>query len=215
MKTGIESTLNLFGTIRTFKPKQYATVKDSLRNHFLEASQVLERVLSDKKFFERVESAGRLMVQALAGSGKILSCGNGGSMCDAMHFAEELTGRYRENRRAIAAASISDPSHISCVANDYGYEFIFSRYIEAWGKPGDVLLAISTSGNSPNVVRAAETALNTGMKVVALTGNEGGRLAKLANVEIRVPFTGYADRIQEVHIKVIHAIIDYIEREIS
>lgn len=215
MKTGIESTLNLFGTIRTFKPKQYATVKDSLRNHFLEASQVLDRVLSDKMFFERVESAGRLMVQALAGSGKILSCGNGGSMCDAMHFAEELTGRYREDRRAIAAASISDPSHISCVANDYGYEFVFSRYIEAWGKPGDVLLAISTSGNSPNVVRAAETALNTGMKVVALTGNEGGRLAKLANVEIQVPFTGYADRIQEVHIKVIHAIIDYIEHEIS
>lgn len=135
-------------------------------------------------------------------------------MCDAMHFAEELSGRYREDRRALAALSISDPSHISCVGNDYGYEYIFSRYLEAIAREGDVLLAISTSGNSANVIRAIETAKSLGMKVVGLTGKSGGKMAELCDVEVRAPHSEYADRAQEIHIKCIHSLIDYIEKNI-
>ena len=135
-------------------------------------------------------------------------------MSDAMHFAEELTGRFRDNRSSIAAISISDPSHISCVANDYGYEYIFSRYLEGLANQGDVLLAISTSGNSANVVKAAETAKQKGMKVVGLTGKNGGKLGSMCDVEIRVEHMGYADRVQEIHIKIIHSLINYIESNI-
>jgi len=181
-------------------------------NHFREARNLLDKVLADADFAERAEEAGRLMVAAIKGGGKIISCGNGGSMCDAMHFAEELTGRYRDDRPSLPAISISDPSHLTCVGNDYGYAHVFSRFVEGMGREGDVLLGISTSGNSENVVKAVEAARALGMKTVALTGNTGGKLAGLVDVEIRVPFTGYADRIQEVHIKVIHALIDYIER---
>jgi len=181
--------------------------------HFKEALELLQKFTNDPSKIHAIEAAGALMVKSLKSGGKIISCGNGGSMCDAMHFAEELTGRYRDDRKSMAAISISDPSHISCVANDYGYEFVFSRFVEGIGKKGDILLGISTSGNSPNVVRAAEAALAKGMQVVALTGKNGGELAKLATVEIRVPHFGYADRIQEIHIKVIHSLIDYVERE--
>lgn len=183
-----------------------------LKAHFTQAKEVLEKFITDEHHIRSVESGAQLMVDAVKKGRKIISCGNGGSMCDAMHFAEELTGRYRNDRPAIPAVSISDPSHISCVGNDYGYEFIFSRYVEAMGNEGDVLLAITTSGNSKNVLRAVDTALEKGMKVVALTGNDGGKIAGKATVEVRVPHNGYADRIQEVHIKVIHSFIDYIER---
>jgi len=142
---------------------------------------------------------------------KVVSCGNGGSMCDAMHFAEELSGRYREDRKALPAISISDPSHISCVGNDYGYDHIFSRYLEALGNKGDVLLAISTSGNSANVLNAIDVARAKGMKVIALTGKDGGKIASLADIEIRAPYSKYADRAQEIHIKVIHSLIGYVE----
>jgi D-sedoheptulose 7-phosphate isomerase len=133
-------------------------------------------------------------------------------MCDAMHFAEELTGRYRENRPAIGAIAIADASHISCVSNDFGYQYIFSRYLEGVGRKGDVLLAISTSGNSKNVINAIETARSKGIKVIGLTGKDGGKMASLCDVEIRAPYSKYADRAQEIHIKVIHALIDYVER---
>ena len=133
-------------------------------------------------------------------------------MSDAMHFAEELFGRFREDRPAYAAIALSSPAHITCVANDYGFDKIFSRGVEALGRPGDVLLAISTSGNSPNVLEAARTATSQGMKVVALTGGNGGALASLSDYEIRIPWDGYSDRIQEMHIKCIHAMIDSIEK---
>ena len=136
-------------------------------------------------------------------------------MCDAIHFAEELSGRYRNHRRGLAATACSDPAHLTCVGNDYGFEEVFARYLEALGKPGDVLVAISTSGNSPNVVAAARKAHEMGISVLALTGNSGGALAELSHVEVRVPWTGYADRIQEVHIKVIHSWIDAVERAVS
>lgn len=185
-----------------------------IKAHFEEAHDVLGRFLSDETNFERIEDAGKLMVNAIKASGKIISCGNGGSLCDAMHFAEELSGRYRDNRRALPAISISDPSHMSCVGNDYGYDFVFSRYVEAIGQTNDVLLAISTSGNSKNVINAIAAAKEKGMMVVGLTGKDGGKMVDLCDVEIRAPKSDYADRAQEIHIKVIHSLIDYIEHNV-
>lgn len=179
------------------------------------AAEVLNTFLASESNLQKIEQAAALISASIKSGGKVISCGNGGSHCDAMHFAEELTGRYREARKAIPAICISDASHISCVGNDYGYEFIFSRYIEALGNTGDVLLAISTSGNSANVIRAAQAARDRSMKVVVLSGNTGGKLAPLADVEIRVPYQGYADRIQEMHIKVIHILILLIENEVA
>lgn len=184
-----------------------------IADHFTQALEVLQK-FNNEANFQKIEDAGNLMVEAIQNSGKIISCGNGGSMCDAMHFAEELTGRYRENRPGIAALSISDPSHLSCVANDYGYDFVFSRYIESVGQKGDVLLAISTSGNSKNVLLAIEAAKQKGMKVVGLTGKDGGKMAGVCDVEIRAPHAPFADRAQEIHIKVIHSLIDHIERQL-
>lgn len=188
---------------------------NSIKQHFAEAHEVLSQFLADDNNFATLESAGKLMVAALQNGKKIISCGNGGSMCDAMHFAEELTGRYRGDRKALAAISISDASHISCVGNDYGYDFIFSRYLEAVGNEGDVLLGISTSGNSKNVLNAIEVAKKRGLKVVGLTGKDGGKMNGLCDVEIRAPHSQYADRAQEIHIKCIHSLIDYIERNVD
>lgn len=185
-----------------------------LKAHFTEAQEVLNNFISNDQNLKNVEAGAQLMVEAIINGGKIISCGNGGSMCDAMHFAEELTGRYRNDRPSMPAISISDPSHISCVGNDYGYEYIFSRFVEGMGRKGDVLLGISTSGNSKNVIRAVEAALAKGMKVVCLTGKDGGKLAGMDILEVRVAHDGYADRIQEIHIKVIHSFIEYIERHL-
>lgn len=187
---------------------------NQIASHFIEASEILLKFNTPDNF-NKIKKAGETMVQSLQNGGKIISCGNGGSMCDAMHFAEELTGRYRDNRRAIPALSISDPSHISCVANDYGYEFVFSRYLEAVGNPGDVLLGISTSGNSKNILNAIEVAKSKGMKIVGLTGKDGGKMAGLCDVEVRAPESKFADRAQEIHIKVIHSLIDYIENHVD
>ncbi len=187
---------------------------ESIKNHFLEAQTVINAFLSDDENFRKIEAAGKLLSDAIKNGNKILSCGNGGSMCDAMHFAEELSGRYRNDRKALPAMSISDPSHISCVGNDYGYAFIFSRMVEAIGQSGDVLLGISTSGNSENVIKAIEAARQKGMKVIGLTGKDGGKMAPLCDVEIRAPKSNYADRAQEIHIKVIHSLIDFVERNI-
>jgi D-sedoheptulose 7-phosphate isomerase len=185
-----------------------------IKQEFLEAKSVLESFLSDDANFERIEQAGSIMVESLKSGHKLISCGNGGSMCDAMHFAEELSGLYRNRRNALAAVSISDPSHITCAANDFGFDHIFSRYVEAIGQHGDILLAISTSGNSANVINAAIAAKAKGMMVIGLTGKEGGILAGLCNIEIRAPFTKFSDRTQEIHIKIIHALIHYIEMNI-
>lgn len=177
-----------------------------------EAAQVLETFISKSQNLEQIEKAAQLMAVSLQKGGKLLSCGNGGSHCDAMHFAEELTGKYREERMPLAAIAIADPTYMSCTANDYGFDKVFSRFLRALGQKNDVLLAISTSGNSANVLRAAELARQTGITVVALTGKDGGKLAELADVEIRVQHSGYADRIQEVHIKIIHILIQRIEQ---
>ena len=189
-----------------------SALPDLIRAELTEARAVLDRFLADPAHVASIAAAAELIAASLQAGGKVLTCGNGGSLCDAQHFAEELTGRYRQDRRALAAIALTEAAHMSCVANDYGFEFVFSRYVQALGRPGDVLLAISTSGYSPNILRAAEAAREAGMQVVALTGKDGGPLAALAHVEIRVPHLGYADRIQEVHVKVIHILLRLIEQ---
>jgi len=185
------------------------------KTHFLEAQQILTAFLADESNFERIETAVQKIVASFQNGGKIIACGNGGSHCDAMHFAEELTGRYRNDRKALPALAISDSSHITCVGNDYGYDFIFSRFVEAHGKAGDVLLGISTSGNSPNIINALEKARELGMFTIALTGKDGGKIKDLCDLEIRAPKSDYADRAQEIHIKVIHSLIDGIENHMG
>ncbi|MBE4573920.1 phosphoheptose isomerase [Vibrio navarrensis] len=189
--------------------------QDLIRNELTEAAEVLNKFLSDEHNLAQIEAAAKMIADSFKQDGKVLSCGNGGSHCDAMHFAEELTGRYRENRPGYAGIAISDPSHLSCVSNDFGYEYVFSRYVEAVGRQGDVLFGLSTSGNSGNILKAIEAAKAKGMKTIALTGKDGGKMVGLADVEIRVPHFGYADRIQEVHIKIIHIIIQLIEKEME
>jgi D-sedoheptulose 7-phosphate isomerase len=189
--------------------------QDLIKNELQEAAKVLNAFLSDQENIEQIEKAAKMITDSFKQGGKVLSCGNGGSHCDAMHFAEELTGRYRENRPGYPGIAISDPSHLSCVSNDFGYESVFSRYVEAVGSKGDVLFGLSTSGNSGNILKAIDAAKAKGMKTIALTGKDGGKMAGLADIEIRVPHFGYADRIQEVHIKIIHIVIQLIEKEME
>lgn len=201
--------------ILTLNNKYNMNTKLTITQELLHAQDVLEKFIKDSANIEKVEKGAHMLADCINTGGKIISCGNGGSHCDAMHFAEELTGRYRDNRRSLPAIAISDPSHISCVGNDYGYEFIFSRFIEGMGNKGDVLFCLSTSGNSKNVIQAMKAAKEKGMKIIALTGNTGGDMAELADLEIRVPHSGYADRIQEIHIKVIHILILLVEKLVS
>ena len=180
-----------------------------------DARDALDALISNEKTIEAVVAAAGVMADAVEGDGKVMSCGNGGSLCDAMHFAEEMTGRYRSNRRPYAALAISDASHMACVGNDYGYEEVFSRYVEAHGRKGDVLLAITTSGTSRNIVKAAEVARRKGVKVVALTGRDETPITELADVSIVTPAGRWADRVQELHIKCIHILIELIERRLD
>lgn len=182
-----------------------------VQKNFKEAHSVLEKFMSIPENLSKISDAGELMARQIINGGKVISCGNGGSMSDAMHFAEELTGRYRDNRRSLPAIAISDPGFITCAGNDFGYEYIFSRFLEGMGRNNDVLLAISTSGNSKNVVNAAKVAREKRMVVIGLTGKDGGELAGYCDIEIRAPHSEYADRVQEIHIKVIHTFIGIIE----
>ncbi|WP_321514828.1 D-sedoheptulose 7-phosphate isomerase [Marinifilum fragile] len=188
---------------------------NDIKQSFLDAQAVLNEFLANEENFKAIEKAGEAMAESIKNGGKIISCGNGGSMCDAMHFAEELTGRFRDDRPGMAAVAISDPSHITCVGNDYGFDYIFSRYVEGMGQKGDVFLGISTSGNSANVINAIKSAKEKGMTVVGLTGKTGGQMAEMCDVEIRVPWKAYSDRVQEIHIKVIHCMIQYIEAKMK
>ncbi|GAA5032753.1 phosphoheptose isomerase [Marivirga lumbricoides] len=187
----------------------------TIKQELVEAKNVLDSFINNEANLNAIENAVATITDSLKNGGKVISCGNGGSHCDAMHFAEELSGRYRDDRPAMAAIAISDASHITCVGNDYGFQYIFSRGVEALGKTDDVLLAISTSGNSANIIEAAKSAKKAGMKVIGLTGKNGGELAELCDVEIRVAHQGYADRIQEVHIKIIHILILHIEKQMA
>lgn len=185
-----------------------------IKNSLNQAQDTLTKFISNETNIELISKSVECFVDTIRNhDGRIMACGNGGSMCDSMHFVEELTGRYRKDRDPIAAINMGDPSHITCVANDYGYEYIFSRHVQAWGKKGDTLLAISTSGNSQNVILAVEKAKAQGMHVVGLLGKDGGKLKNMVDVPLIVdcPIT---DRIQEIHIKLIHIFIEGIEREL-
>lgn len=182
-------------------------------NSLTQAQSTLDKFISDSANHKLVEKAIDTFLSTLKMDGRIMACGNGGSMCDSMHFVEELTGRYRKDRDPICAINMGDPSHITCVANDYGYDYIFSRHVQAWGRDGDTLLAISTSGNSENVIKAVEVAKSKNMHVVGLLGKTGGKLKNIVDVPIIVD-SQITDRIQEIHIKLIHIFIEGIERSL-
>ena len=187
---------------------------DHIKASLQQAHLVLEMLIENEKALKSIEAAAQLLLDAFARSGRAFSCGNGGSMCDAMHFAEELTGRFRKDRPGIAAMAISDPSHLTCVANDFGYDQVFARFVEAHGRAGDVLLAISTSGRSASILNAAKAATARGIRVIGLVGREGSELGALSDVCICTPGVEFADRVQELHIKVIHILIELIERQL-
>ena len=190
-------------------------MKELIRTSLIEAEQTLASFLADEKTIESIAQAADSCSTSLRNGHKIISCGNGGSLCDATHFAEELTGRYRNNRRPLPAIAINDPAYMTCTGNDFSFNDVFSRYIEGVGCDGDVLLAISTSGNSANIVRAAQQAKAQGMKVIALTSKGINKLAEVADIAICAPKAAHSDRIQEIHIKVIHILIQAIESELG
>lgn len=182
-------------------------------NALQEAQELLTKVLSDKKLTDQIQSAGDYLYETIDRGNRVFSCGNGGSMCDATHFAEELTGRFWKDRKALPAMSLADPAHMSCVSNDYGYDYIFSRMIEAWGNDGDLLLAISTSGNSANVINAVKAAKDKNINVIGLLGKSGGELVDMCDLSLVVP-SQVTHRIQEIHIKIIHIMIECMERKL-
>ena len=189
---------------------------ETARKHLEEAQDVLNWFLADDQNIQAIEQAGALMANTLGKGHKVLSCGNGGSMSDSMHFAEELVGKFRDERRPLPAIALgADPAFTSCTSNDFGYEYVFARGVEAYGQEGDLLMGISTSGNSGNVLKAVDQAREKDMHVIGLTGKDGGKMAGKSDVEIRVPHFGYADRIQEIHIKVIHTFIDTVEKRLG
>lgn len=189
-------------------------MKNYVQMALLEAREALSCMLGNDALLDTVSAAGNALAKALGDGNRVFSCGNGGSMCDAMHFAEELSGRYRNNRPALGAAAISDVGHMTCVSNDYGYEFVFSRYLEGHGRSGDFLLAISTSGTSKSVLNAVATAKARGMKVIGMHGKPGSALSQVADFDICTPGGNFADRVQECHIKIIHILIELVEREL-
>lgn len=178
-----------------------------------EARSTLDEFLDNETNISAIERAIDSLSTTYQNKGKVLSAGNGGSMCDAMHFAEELTGRFRKNRRPLAAMAISDPSHMSCVANDYGFDHVFARSVEAFIKKEDCFLAISTSGNSENIIKATQAAKQAGATTIGLLGKGGGQLKDMVDIPLIVP-SQVSDRIQEIHIKCIHIFIEGIERRL-
>jgi D-sedoheptulose 7-phosphate isomerase len=184
-----------------------------IRASLSEAQQTLNTFIEDDNNIRLINEAIQHFVASFKNNGRVFSCGNGGSMCDSLHFAEELTGRYRKDRAPLPATGISEAGHITCIANDFGFDHIFSRFVEAWGQKGDCLLAISTSGNSANVIKAVEVAKSKDMKIIGLLGKDGGKLKSMVDVALVIP-SSITDRIQEVHIKCIHIFIEGIERQL-
>jgi D-sedoheptulose 7-phosphate isomerase len=196
---------------------------ETIYSELTASRKVLDAFIKDEKNVHDIQNAADIMINCLKNGGKIIACGNGGSMCDAMHFASELTGRYRKDRQPIAAIAISDPAHLSCVGNDYGYKEVFARYVEAHGKAGDVLLALSTSGESENVSSAIVTAVvKKGMDLVFITGDTGGFIGSQLPHRfpdenqrfsmINIPHSGTAGRIQECSIIILHILVHLIEK---
>lgn len=190
------------------------TTADAIRASFEAAARTQAAFLADPANLAAVERFAALAEDTLRSGGKLLACGNGGSMSDAMHFVEEWTGRFRSDRSALPAIAFSDPTQLTCIANDFGYDAVFARQVEAVGREGDLLVALSTSGNSPNVLRAVEAAKSRGITTVGLLGKGGGRLAPLVDLPIVVPLATTSDRIQEVHIQILHITIEAVERRL-
>lgn len=195
------------------KPRGIMNTSEVWRQSLTEAQQVLTQFAGNADLMKKCEKFTELCLETIRNGGNMFSCGNGGSHCDAMHFAEEFTGRYRKDRKPVGAMALGDPSHVTCVSNDYGFEHIFSRQVEGLGRKGDMLLGLSTSGNSKNVILAFEAAKKKGIKTVALLGRDGGKLKDLADLAIVVP-AETSDRIQEIHIKLIHTVIESVERQL-
>jgi D-sedoheptulose 7-phosphate isomerase len=202
-----------FGRIGALKGLSPMTPQNVWLASLKEAEETVRKFWQDPSLLARCEQFSEALLTTFKNGGRAFSCGNGGSHCDAMHFAEELTGRYRKDRRPLGALALGDPSHVTCVSNDYGFEHIFSRQLEGLAREGDLLLGLSTSGNSKNVILAFQKAKQIGVKTVALLGRDGGALKDLADIAIIVPATT-SDRIQEVHIKIIHTVIEVVEREL-
>jgi len=189
-------------------------MKRIIENSLAAARESLDQFIKYPKNLDLIEEAGRIMANALKAGHKIISCGNGGSLCDATHFAEELTGRYRHNRVPLPAIAINDPAYLTCVGNDFGFEEVFSRYVMAVGNPGDVLLAITTSGYSSNILKAISAAGQKGLKIIMLTSGRPEHLQEMKNSNLTIlsaPASDYSDRVQEIHIKIIHILIELIE----
>lgn len=172
---------------------------------------LLENFIKEEEERRETEKVAKALADTFLKGNKVLICGNGGSNCDALHFAEEFTGRFRGDRRALPAIAISDSSHITCVGNDYGFDYIFSRGVEAYGKEGDMFFGISTSGNSSNVIKAVEVAKTMGMKTCVLLGKDGGKLKGMCDYEFIIPGKT-SDRVQEIHMMILHIIIEGVER---
>ncbi len=183
------------------------------KNSLTESRQILDEFINDSSQLDKCGQFTKLLIETFRSGGHLFTCGNGGSHCDAMHFAEEWTGRYRKDRRPMGAIALGDASHTTCVGNDYGFDSIFSRQLEGLGREGDLLVGLSTSGNSPNVIRAVEMARNMKIRTVGLLGRDGGKLKDICDLSITVP-AKTSDRVQEMHIKIIHTVIETVEREI-
>jgi D-sedoheptulose 7-phosphate isomerase len=188
-------------------------MREHLQKAYSEAAELAVWLRDDRDVQERLVAVAETIVECLGSGGRVLSCGNGGSMCDAMHLAEEMSGRFEGDRPPLSAMAISDPSHLSCTANDFGFDQVFARGVHAWGRKGDVLVALSTSGNSPNILAAVAAAREVGMTVVGFLGKGGGAMATRCDHTIVVP-ASRSDRIQEIHIKLIHSLIELVERSL-
>src|SRR5579862_836196 len=189
-------------------------MRESMQAALADAARALDEFARDPATIAAMETMVEAIVAAFKSRGRVLACGNGGSMCDAMHFAEEFSGRFREDREPYPAIALSDPAHLTCVANDYGFEHVFSRQVEALGHEGDVLLILSTSGNSPSIVKAAEAAKARGVIVAGCLGQSGGNVRPLCDIALLAPSTK-SDRIQELHMLALHAIIEGVEEEMK
>ena len=176
-----------------------------------ESKDGMNSLIENKEIINNIKKASDLIVKTISNNSRIFSCGNGGSMCDAMHFSEELSGRFRANRKGLPSISISDPSYLTCVANDFGFEFVFSRFLEANSTKDDLLLAISTSGESKNIIKACEYCKFNSIKLITLTGKQNSTMSKYADIDICTPNGKYSDRVQEIHTSLIHIIVEMVE----
>lgn len=191
----------------------YETTKEQILHAVEDAVRAVE-FLREPQSVAFIENSASAISDCFRKGGKLLIAGNGGSLCDAMHFAEELTGQFRGRRKALPAIALAEVGHLTCVANDMGYDEVFSRGVEAYGKPEDIFIGLTTSGNSPNILKAVLLAKEMGLKTIAFIGKSGGQLKGLCDLEWHVPGFKFSDRIQEAHMTAIHIIIELVEKEL-